>query len=105
MTPENAIKNSICAWLAYQKCFFWISDRVGIYDVARKQFRSNKSPYRIKGVADILGIWKGKLLAIEVKTPKKYPSPEQREFLSNVIKHGGIGFVARSIDDVKEFLK
>jgi len=53
-----------------------------------------------KGVPDILGIYKGQFLGIEVKTPKGKLSPEQETFLENIRKHGGIGFVARSIDDV-----
>lgn len=105
MTPENAIKNSICEWLGYQKCFFWVSDRVGIFDPTRKVFRMNRSPYRIRGVSDILGIWKGQPLAIEVKTKTGKISPEQVAFLAMFRQSGGIAIVARSIDDVEKVLK
>lgn len=37
--------------------------------------------------------------AIEVKQPGKYPSPEQRQFLANVTKAGGISGTARSPED------
>ena len=57
-----------------------------------------------KGVPDILGIYKGQFLGIEVKTEKGKVSPEQEAFLENIRKHGGIGFVARSIDDVIDHL-
>lgn len=105
MTPENQIKRAICQWLAAKRAFFWVTDRVGIYDPTRKTFRSNRDPYRIKGVADILGSWKGRLLAIEVKTKTGRISQEQKQFLARVNESGGIGFVARSIDDVERELK
>jgi hypothetical protein len=100
MTPEGLVKNQICSWLASKHTFFFIHDSVGIYDPTRQAFRANKSPYRIKGVADILGIYKGRFLAIEVKVKGKYPTREQKAFLERVNAEGGIGFVARSIEDV-----
>jgi hypothetical protein len=53
-----------------------------------------------KGVSDILGVWKGRLLAIEVKRPGGKVSDEQQAFIDRVNKLGGIAFVARSVDDV-----
>ena len=66
-----------------------------------------------RGVSDIVGICKGKFIAIEVKRKDAPRCPykcnhnvcvEQRAFLNNVNTEGGIGFVARSIDDVVERL-
>jgi len=57
-----------------------------------------------KGIADILGIWEGRPLAIEVKTKKGRVTDHQRKFLDCVRRNGGIAFVARSIDDVIEGL-
>ena len=37
-----------------------------------------------KGIADILGIYNGKFLAIEIKTARGRVSPEQQRFLANV---------------------
>lgn len=53
-----------------------------------------------KGVSDILGIFKGKPLAIEVKTDRGRVSDAQKDFLKRWNKEGGIGFVARGVDDV-----
>jgi len=53
-----------------------------------------------RGVSDIIGIYKGKYLAIEVKTPRGKLSEHQEKFLQAVNLEGGIGFVARSVDDV-----
>lgn len=53
-----------------------------------------------KGVSDIVGIFKGRFFALEVKTVKGRLSDYQRLFLSEVAMNGGIAFVARSVDDV-----
>ena len=62
-------------------------------------------PMGAKGVSDILGCYKGRFLAIEVKTPGGRTSPEQERFLANVNDAGGIAFVAHSIYDVIEKLE
>ena len=104
MTPEVFIRNQICSWLTRQKCFFFLHDSVGIYDTVRKRFRTNTSPYRMKGVSDILGLWKGKGLAIEVKAGKGRLSKEQKLFLELWTASGGIGIAAWSVEDVKNAL-
>lgn len=102
---ETWIRNAICSWLRLHRALVFIHDSVGIYDPTKKVFRRNLNPYRMKGVADILGIWRNKFLAIEVKNETGVVSAEQKEFLSKVNNHGGIGFVARSIQDVERELK
>jgi len=52
------------------------------------------------GVPDIIGIYGGRLLAIEIKTPKGKLSPQQNYFLKKISEAGGIAFVARSVEDV-----
>jgi hypothetical protein len=53
-----------------------------------------------KGVADILGIFDGRFLAIEVKRHGGQLRPKQQRFIDRVRIEGGIAFVARSVDDV-----
>jgi hypothetical protein len=67
-------------------------------------WKNHGGPMGAKGVSDILGCYQGKMLAIEVKTAAGHTSPEQDRFLQNVNDAGGIGFVARSIEDVIEKL-
>ena len=61
-------------------------------------------PLAKKGAADILGIWEGRFLAIEVKMPKGKISYHQQKFIDDVNRNGGIGFFARSVDDVIDSL-
>lgn len=56
------------------------------------------------GVADILGCYKGRMLAIELKAPKGKATPDQERFIQNVRDAGGIAFIAKTLDEVIEGL-
>ena len=101
---EKVIENSILTFLKANRVFCWKNESVGVFDVKRGIFRK-KHGHRMVGGSDILGIYKNKFLAIEVKAPKKYATKEQKAFLDSVNIQGGIGFVARSIADVILFLQ
>lgn len=83
---------------------FWSNKTMGVYDPVKKIYRRDNSPFFRKGISDILGVFQGKPLAIEVKSPKGYPSPEQKVFLADFEKHGGIAILARSLIDVIKVL-
>lgn len=53
-----------------------------------------------KGISDIIGIHRGRFLAIEVKRPGNKLSDRQARFLRSVSDAGGIALVAYSVDDV-----
>jgi hypothetical protein len=57
------------------------------------------------GGSDLIGIFRGKFLAIETKIPGKNPTPEQQLFIDMVNKHGGIAGVVRSVEDVQKLLQ
>ena len=57
-----------------------------------------------KGISDIIGIYKGRFLAIEVKRDNQIPTPLQQAFLDEVKANGGIAILARSAKDVIEAL-
>ena len=59
----------------------------------------------VKGVADIIGIYNGAPLAIEVKTAKGKLSEHQERFLTRWKNEGGIAIVARSVEDVEDGLQ
>lgn len=72
----------------------------GIYDPKRGVFRKRSGVGAINGVSDILGVYKGRLFAIEVKSEKGRPTLEQVVFIQDVRRHGGIAFVAKNLSDV-----
>lgn len=103
---EKEIQNSILEWLAWQRIFAWQNDSVGIWDAEKRCYRKRRGSYVRKGVSDILGVLPGgRSLAIEVKSKTGKLSAEQADFLSKFNCCGGVGIVARSIDDVRRGLE
>ncbi len=101
---EKVIENQILNYLQFiPDCFAWKNQNVGVYDSRKRTYRKSNSKHQFKGIADILGIYKGRFLAIEVKQPKKPPSQHQIEFINKINDHGGIAFVATSIEDVQDY--
>ena len=54
----------------------------------------------LHGISDIIGIYGGKYMAIEVKRAGQNPTDKQQQFLDRVNYEGGIAFVAYSVQDV-----
>jgi penicillin-binding protein-related factor A (putative recombinase) len=98
--PEKFIENAILDYLALRNVFAWKIKSVGTFDPVEKKFRRPSKRY-MKGVSDILGIFNGRPLAIEVKSEKGRLSPHQKLFINRFNESGGMAFVARSVDDVK----
>jgi hypothetical protein len=89
-TPEGMLTVSVRQLLKSVGIFHW------------KEFQTLGS---YLGVSDIIGCYKGKMIAIELKAPKGVASPDQIRFIENVNAAGGLAFVARSLDDVIEKLE
>jgi hypothetical protein len=90
---EKDIKRNIVHWIVLNGGHINIIDQIGI------KGRRKLGMGRGRGVADLIGIWRGWPLAIEVKTPEGKVSPEQHNWLAGWEKHGGKAFVFRSVDD------
>lgn len=105
--PEQATKNLILKWIRFypSKGFAWPNDSVGIWDQEKQCYRRKTSPFFIRGVSDIVGIWMGRPLFIEVKSSTGRLSEHQAQFLSRVRRYGGIAIVARSLQDVTSVLE
>lgn len=56
------------------------------------------------GSSDIIGIYRGRFVAIEVKTDSGRLSPDQEKFLQAVSENGGIAGIARGVEDIKKLL-
>ena len=104
-TLEKEVEKSILEFLEWYPGYFWKNNSVGVYDARKGVYRKAKSKYIINGVSDILGVLNGKFIAIEVKSAKGRLSESQKEFLYQVNEEGGIGFVARSVEDVRRNLQ
>jgi hypothetical protein len=56
-------------------------------------------PMSDAGVPDIVGVYRGRGFALEVKAPGRYASAAQRRELERVEAAGGIAAVVRSVED------
>lgn len=100
-TPESIVLRQVLDYLRFSKVFAFRVNNGGI-------MRGGKwcpSPNQTKGVADIIGIYKGSPIAIEVKAPKGKVSEDQERFLTAFKLAGGHICVARSVTDVQFFLE
>jgi hypothetical protein len=59
----------------------------------------------IEGSSDLIGIYKGRFLAVEVKIKGKKPTAEQINFVDFINKSGGIAGVCYSIQDFLDLLQ
>lgn len=117
--PERELRNAILVLLRAHGIAAWPTG-VGAFPAS---YNGRQRFVRVgtKGMSDIVGIKPstfirvsgsplgesiplGQFLAIEVKHPGGKVSPEQVAFLQTVVRAGGIGFVAHSVDEVKEKL-
>jgi hypothetical protein len=56
------------------------------------------------GGADLIGCYRGRFVAVEIKTPTGRQSPEQRTFQALVERKGGVYVVLRSVEDARAWL-
>lgn len=57
-----------------------------------------------RGVSDLIACYQGKYIAIEIKAGNGRQTEYQKAFESRVKESGGIYLIARSIQDIDEFL-
>lgn len=67
-------------------------------------FKIHGGPMQMSGISDLIGVYKGRFYAIEVKTEdnKRGTTRLQEIFLEIINNCGGVGFVATSVEEVKE---
>lgn len=111
---EKQLENQVLQALNMRGVFCFKIQSTGLFDPTKKIFRKSMNQWHIKGVSDILGIYNGRMIAIELKRPLKNPrtkerldrlaSPDQISFINRVNAEGGIGFVADSLDYIFDYL-
>jgi penicillin-binding protein-related factor A (putative recombinase) len=101
---EKTIERQIIMYLWSRRILCTKIDSTGIYDLKIGRFRKQFGQFKRLGVSDIIGIYKGRFLSIEVKSKDGRLSKDQKRWLSDVEAHGGIAIVARSVEDVEKVL-
>ena len=67
-------------------------------------FKNWGGPMGTKGVSDLIGVFRGRAVAIEVKAGKDRLTEDQAVFLRRWQEAGGIGLEARSVTEVAQEL-
>jgi hypothetical protein len=92
---ERDILRAILRYLKVMQIPAW-RQSTGATTISGRFLRFGKT-----GMSDIIGILPGgKFLAIEVKNGKNSLTEKQRQFLQLICSFGGVGIVARSVEDV-----
>lgn len=104
LRSEKEIQNDILDFLKIVGVFCWTNNNIGVFDPVKKIYRKSNSKHSLRGISDIIGVIDGRFLAIEVKSKSGIISPEQRIFLAKINEQGGIGFVARSVEQTIDSL-
>jgi len=102
---EKQLENLIFQYLKYREGFFFKINTIGVYDKDKGIYRKNINPNIITGTSDILGVVRGRFIAMEVKTKQNKKRPkEQIDFIDMVNKNGGLADFITSINDVERLL-
>lgn len=101
---ERGTQDTVLEWLRLKRVMAWRQNQGGmkVDDPTRKKgYRFFRFAYQ-DGISDILGLLPrtGRFLAIEMKSETGTPTPDQAAFLEAVNAQGGLGIVARSLDEV-----
>lgn len=106
LQPERVLRNLVIDWFTYQpNCMVWVNASRGVYSQKLKRYFTMVGKGHRKGVPDLLGIWHGKPLAIELKAAGGRASKEQLDFIEEFSRNGGIAFISNSLEDVIRELK
>jgi len=108
--PEQAIQAAVLRYLAIDRRIAWAQRfNTGAIRIERRDAQGRPTHrfvrFAFPGCSDILGqLASGHFLAVEVNRPSTKPTPEQAAFLAQVNTAGGLGLIARSVEDVQAAL-
>ncbi len=107
---EKQIQDLMIEFLQYQpRTFIWRQNSGAMFkEYTDKNNETHRHGWRassVAGVSDILGVWNGIAIAIEVKKPGNKPTDNQREFLDHFAKAGGLAICACTLDGLKKTLQ
>lgn len=101
---EKGVVKACLQYLQFKGVYCWRQNTGGV------QYHSKKKGtqfvrFGVPGISDILGCMPdGRFIAVECKAGRNTLTKDQRVFLEQIRQAGGIGIVARSVDDVVDAL-
>lgn len=98
--PESAILSQIMQYLYYINGGYFWRQNTGAMPIDREGQPRRYFRAGTPGCSDIVGVYKGRFIACEVKASDGRLSELQERFMDRVREAGGIAFVARDVQDV-----
>lgn len=94
VSSERQLQNDSFAWLSQNgaSAIVW-------------HFRMDKATTCFSGVSDFVFLFRGKFVAAEAKIGANKATKAQQEYIDAVNANGGIGFVFRSVDELRANLE
>ncbi|ANA85741.1 endonuclease [Gordonia phage Cozz] len=68
-------------------------------------FKIHGGPTMMAGLPDLIGVWHGRFIAVEVKMPGNGPSKIQERVMDRIRQAGGRVVVAHSVPEALEVLR
>lgn len=103
---EAALQRTVVQYLSYalprHEVLFWHTPNGGLR--SRATAGRLKAEGVVPGVADIIILWAGRCIAIELKAKGGSQSPAQKAWADQFTTAGGVYVVCRSLDAVERFL-
>lgn len=98
----NGLTACISAWCSVNGAHFQRVNTTGQYDFKLGRYRRSGST---KGVADIMIIYKGNTINLEIKIGKDKQSKDQVKMQESINNAGGIYIIVKSFDNFLEKVK
>lgn len=99
-SPANALTDSICKYIKLNSGIAYRVNSQGQYDAKLGRWR--KSGMK-KGLPDIIAIYNGLFVGIEVKIGRDKQSEDQKLREEEIEKAGGVYYIAKEFDSFKEY--
>lgn len=104
LLSEKKIQSAILNYFGMLRDAYVWRNNSGAATQTNKSGKSYFMRFGLKGSADIIGCYKGRFIAIEVKSAKGKTSEEQDKFIAEINRCGGYAIVARSLDDAQALI-
>jgi Holliday junction resolvase len=96
----NSLTGCIVKYITLKGGFATRINSTGIYDIRLNRYRPGTQK---KGISDIISMYRGKSLSIEVKYGKDVQSEAQKKIEAEIIRAGGLYYEARNFSDFKDW--
>lgn len=113
LMSEKQLQRAICEALNYSGALCWITNAGmarSTYRLKTGRMRGQLKSYMIHfgpaGMSDIIGVYKGRFLAVEVKLPERRGTVTdiQGNFIHNIRDYGGLAGVATNVEEALEII-